>query len=658
MSAIDETKAAGTLKAGDKLGRFELDRQLGEGAMAVVWLAHDPLLERRVAIKVLRREARHDTQYVERFLEDARAAARLNHPNIVRVVDVDASAECPFIIMDVVDGMSLDKWLEDKGQIDVARAAQLGRDIALALAAAHAGGVVHRDIKPSNVLIDLKTDRAMLSDFGAAKRERLTDTELTTHGQLIGTPRYMAPEQINGEPVAPQTDLFALGASLFEMLAGRPAFNARNRELLFRAILLDPTPDLVALRPETPAGLVALVNELLARPIDERPASATAVAERLAAYVDWRPGDPDPAAPAQAPATAAPSAPAAGAAAKQPADAGGAKVPPKAPEPKTPRDHPTSDAVAKSGSSGTIVKLLAGVALLAIVGAAGWWLMQPNERTPEPAVADAPATPAPDTPPEGTSPEDGALPDDTAGDDDSEAVEDVPPPQDVATSDQPPAAEQAEPEEPPAAPAPSETGTQVGSTSDGTAIAPVARPETSEGDAVERPSGARQLSCDDGPGCLAAAAVLDALDGRTGGLRIITNSENGTWYDGDYITVDVTAPADRGGYLQLDVLTDAGEAYHLLPEIMTPEHRIEPGETLRIGVEEAERRDGVRHWQASPPFGPAYLVATLTDKPLHDASRDVAEPLDGYMDDLLSWLNAADGASVGVSPVAFRPRGG
>ncbi|MEZ5824482.1 MAG: serine/threonine-protein kinase [Geminicoccaceae bacterium] len=279
------------MQPGDKLGRYELIEPLGEGAMSMVWLASDPLLERRLAIKVLRPEARHDRQYVERFLEDARAAAKLNHPNIVRVVDVDNSGDAPYILMEVVNGPSLDAWLEKAGKIDIGKAASIARDIASALAAAHAAGIVHRDIKPSNVLLDEETGQVRLTDFGAAKREeRTSDTELTTHGQLIGTPRYMAPEQINGEPVSPKTDLFALGATLFEMLAGRPAFNARNRELLFRAILIDPTPDITAVRDDVPPGLAALTGELLARPLEDRPGSAADVATRLEAYVNWQPG--------------------------------------------------------------------------------------------------------------------------------------------------------------------------------------------------------------------------------------------------------------------------------------------------------------------------------------------------------------------------------
>ena len=136
--------------------------------------------------------------------------------------DFDTADGVPFIVMELVDGWSLDQWLKEKGKLEMRDAARVARDIALGLGAAHASKIVHRDVKPSNVLIDNKTGAAKLTDFGAAKRDRPEDQQLTAHGQTIGTPRYMAPEQVDGEPVDPRTDLWALGATLFEMLAGSP----------------------------------------------------------------------------------------------------------------------------------------------------------------------------------------------------------------------------------------------------------------------------------------------------------------------------------------------------------------------------------------------------------------------------------------------------
>ena len=250
------------MQPGDKIGRYLLEKPLGEGAMSVVFVAKHPQLEPRVALKILRREVSADKQYADRFLEDARAAASLNHPNIVGVKDFDTADGVPFIVMELVDGWSLDQWLKEKGKLEVRDAARVARDIALGLGAAHASKIVHRDVKPSNVLMDNKTGAAKLTDFGAAKRDRPEDQQLTAHGQTIGTPRYMAPEQVHGEPVDPRTDLWALGATLFEMLAGQPAFSATSLPRLYQAIVAEDPPKLVSLRPDVPPELASLVSRL------------------------------------------------------------------------------------------------------------------------------------------------------------------------------------------------------------------------------------------------------------------------------------------------------------------------------------------------------------------------------------------------------------
>ena len=234
-----------------------------------------------MAIKILRREVSADKQYADRFLEDARAAASLNHPNIVGVKDFDTADGVPFIVMELVDGWSLDQWLKEKGKLEVRDAARVARDIALGLGAAHASKIVHRDVKPSNVLMDNKTGVAKLTDFGAAKRDRPEDQQLTAHGQTIGTPRYMAPEQVHGEPVDPRTDLWALGATLFEMLAGQPAFSATSLPRLYQAIVAEDPPRLAGLRPDVPPELASLVSRLLSKSRVARPDTAEEVAEAL-----------------------------------------------------------------------------------------------------------------------------------------------------------------------------------------------------------------------------------------------------------------------------------------------------------------------------------------------------------------------------------------
>jgi serine/threonine protein kinase len=254
--------------------------------MSDVFMARHPLLEREVAIKVLREEWREDPEYLRRFIEDARAAHALNHPNVVRVLDVDDSQVRPFIVMDLVEGEPLDARCD--GRADLLGAARIGRDIASALTAAHAAGLIHRDVKPRNVLIERRTGLAKLTDFGAAKRERASDADKTGPGKRIGTPRYMAPEQVEGREVGPYTDLFALGATLYELLAGRPAFEGQNAGAVFSAILLRQPRPLEEARPDAPVEFVELIQRLLAKRPEDRPRSAESVLlslERLAQVI-------------------------------------------------------------------------------------------------------------------------------------------------------------------------------------------------------------------------------------------------------------------------------------------------------------------------------------------------------------------------------------
>jgi serine/threonine protein kinase len=274
------------MNTGDRLGRYELGRRLGDGAMSEVFVARHPLLEREVAVKVLKREWRDDQEHFSRFLDDARAAHALNHPNIVRVLDVDDSQAHPFIVMDLVEGEPLDARCD--GRVQVLAAARIGRDVAGALAAAHAEGLIHRDVKPSNILIERRTGLAKLTDFGAAKRVRPGASDLSELGRRIGTPRYMAPEQVEGKDVTPRADLFALGATLYELLAGRPAFAGETIGAVFASILVKEPPPLEELRDDVPAPFAELIRRLLAKNPAERPASAEDVSmalDRLAEVV-------------------------------------------------------------------------------------------------------------------------------------------------------------------------------------------------------------------------------------------------------------------------------------------------------------------------------------------------------------------------------------
>jgi len=202
-------------------GRYRLERRVGEGGMAEVYLAHDELLDRPVAVKVLRQALAQDRVLRERFVREAQAAARLDHPHIVGVYDLGEWGGRPFLVMEWVEGPTLASLIRERGPLPVPLACELGAQIASALAYAHARGLIHRDVKPHNILLKAEGGRweAKLADFGLAKV--LSATSLTLTQEVFGTPQYVAPEVVRGERVTPAADLYSLGVVLFEMLTGQ-----------------------------------------------------------------------------------------------------------------------------------------------------------------------------------------------------------------------------------------------------------------------------------------------------------------------------------------------------------------------------------------------------------------------------------------------------
>jgi tRNA A-37 threonylcarbamoyl transferase component Bud32 len=268
------------------VGRFQVRARLGAGAFGTVYRAWDPRLEREVALKVPREGTLDSPQRLERFLREARAAARLRHPHIVPVYEAGQAGGGPFIATAFIPGQTLAAVLE-AGPLDYRRAARLGRALALALAYAHGQGVVHRDVKPANVLIDAQ-DQPLLTDFGLARRQDAT--RLTQLGTLLGTPAYMAPEQAAGqtEDTAPASDQYSLGVVLYEMLTGQTPFNGPADVVLYHH-LHSPPPPLRSRQPDVPADLEALCLRALAkRPADRHP-SCQALADALARWSEEGP---------------------------------------------------------------------------------------------------------------------------------------------------------------------------------------------------------------------------------------------------------------------------------------------------------------------------------------------------------------------------------
>ena len=258
-------------------GRYELVRPLGHGAMATVDLAHDVELDRPVALKRLAENLARDEDLRRRFLREARLAARLAHPNVVRVFDVGEDDGRPFIAMEYVEGETLADLVARRGRLPAAEAASLGMQACAGLAAAHGAGLVHRDVKPQNLL--LGADGILkLGDFGIAAGHE--GTRLTLAGTVLGTAGYLAPEQARGEQVTAAADIYAVGAVLYELLSGEPSRTAGSLAEL-GANGFHP-PDLAARVPEAPAELVAAVTACLAVRPEDRPPSAAALARMLA----------------------------------------------------------------------------------------------------------------------------------------------------------------------------------------------------------------------------------------------------------------------------------------------------------------------------------------------------------------------------------------
>jgi serine/threonine-protein kinase len=263
-------------------GRFSLDRELGRGGMGIVFLARDVSLDRLVAIKLLPPEMAGHEESRERFLHEARTAAKLSHPNIVPIHGVETDGALAFFVMAYVDGEPLTTRLA-RGPLPPAEAIRMGRDIAWALAYAHSQGVIHRDIKPDNILLERGTERALVTDFGIA--HRVDADAVPDGGAVFGTAEYMAPEQATGEAIDGRCDVYAMGVVLFLCLAGRLPFEAPDAAKLVAMHIEQPPPRLTSLAPGVPRRLAVVVDRCLAKHPPDRFASAAELSEALARCV-------------------------------------------------------------------------------------------------------------------------------------------------------------------------------------------------------------------------------------------------------------------------------------------------------------------------------------------------------------------------------------
>ncbi|MBI1943715.1 MAG: serine/threonine protein kinase, partial [Betaproteobacteria bacterium] len=257
-----------------RIGRYDIERVLGEGAMGVVYEGNDPRLHRRVAIKTILKSALDSdsaSEYSARFAREAQAVARLNHPNIVQVFDFAEEGDVAYIVMELVRGKELKQFFEAKERFELKEVVHIMGELCDALHFAHQAGIVHRDIKPANVMIDSE-GRVKLTDFGVA---RVTDasrtvSERTQAGAVVGTPAYMSPEQIQGETLDRRSDIFSAGVILYEFLAGEKPFTGSGAWTIAKKILQDnPAPPSTVNKSLSPL-FDAVVVKSLAKDVAQR----------------------------------------------------------------------------------------------------------------------------------------------------------------------------------------------------------------------------------------------------------------------------------------------------------------------------------------------------------------------------------------------------
>jgi len=262
-----------TAGGGEKpmLGRYQIEKELGKGAMGVVYQGKDPKISRVVAIKTMALSQEFEADELqdakERFFREAETAGRLNHPNIVTIYDAGEEHDLCFIAMELLKGKDLVPYTKPETLLPIPRVVSIYARVADALGYAHRQNVVHRDIKPANIMYDLESDNPKVTDFGIA---RVTDSSKTKTGMVLGTPSYMSPEQLSGKKVDGRSDLFSLAVSLYQMLTGQLPFVGDSMAQLMFKIANEPAADVRTINPAIPAGLAEVIAFAMAKDADQR----------------------------------------------------------------------------------------------------------------------------------------------------------------------------------------------------------------------------------------------------------------------------------------------------------------------------------------------------------------------------------------------------
>jgi serine/threonine-protein kinase len=267
------------------LGRYEIVKELGRGAMGTVFLGKDPRINREVAIKTLRYEEIDSEQIDEvkkRFFREAEAAGRLSHPNIVTIYDVGEDYDIAYLAMELLDGSDLAKYTKKENLLPVKEIIRIVSCVASALDYAHANGIVHRDIKPANIMV-LNNGEVKVADFGIA---RVMATSKTQTGVVLGTPSYMSPEQIAGKKVDGRSDLFSLGVVLYELISGEKPFNGDSIATLMYNITTTAPQAIIELSPGIPEAMAPIVEKLLSKDVEARYQTGKLLADDLLACLN------------------------------------------------------------------------------------------------------------------------------------------------------------------------------------------------------------------------------------------------------------------------------------------------------------------------------------------------------------------------------------
>ncbi len=264
-------------------GRYSIDREIGRGGMGVVYLAREVHLDRSIAIKLLPPERAAQRTLRDRFLREARLAAKLSHPNIIPIHSVEETDGFVFYVMAYVDGETLAQRVRTRGPLPNNEGARVLREVAWALAHAHERGLVHRDVKPDNILLESGSGRVMVADFGIAA----AFAEAGADG-ISGTPEFMSPEQALGTQLDPRSDLYGLGATAFYLFSGRFPFEGKTATEVLAKQVTEPAPQLASIGVTVPRKIAALIDRCLSKSPDQRPESAQALAEQLSVALELR----------------------------------------------------------------------------------------------------------------------------------------------------------------------------------------------------------------------------------------------------------------------------------------------------------------------------------------------------------------------------------